>query len=111
MPAMLRRLVRALAIPLCLSAGLGCRDTADMAAASAPPASLMSDLPAPGVPSTLAEERARRVSDLRYALHFTVPDAVNAAIGGAVTIHFTLADASRPLALDFAGRPDSVRGV
>jgi aminopeptidase N len=65
--------------------------------------------PGPGVPLTLAQERARRVSDLRYDLRFAIPADRSAPITGAVTIAFTLADASRPLALDFV-KPARITG-
>jgi aminopeptidase N len=61
-----------------------------------------SALPGPGIPRTLAEERAQRVKDLRYALEFIVPVERTAPVTGRVTITFTLTDASRPLALDFS---------
>ena len=69
------------------------------------------NLVAPGVPLALAEERAGRLSGLRYALRISVPDAPQAAVTGTVTISFDLNDASRPLALDFAGRASSVQNV
>ena len=59
--------------------------------------------PAPGVPLPLAEERARRLSDVRYDLHFTVPRDLRTPITGEATIRFVLSGAARPLALDFAG--------
>src|SRR5512132_2791799 len=61
--------------------------------------------PGPGVPLPLAEERAGRISDLRYELHFSVPREMTAAVTGQATIRFTLAGATRPLALDFTGTP------
>jgi aminopeptidase N len=66
-----------------------------------------SDTPEPGIALTLAEDRARRVRDLRYELELRVPAAASERLPGRVTIRFTLADASRPLAIDFAPR-DSV---
>src|SRR5882672_11692082 len=60
------------------------------------------DRPGPGVPLRLAEERARRVSDLRYELYFTIPSEMNARVEGTVTARFILSDATRPLAFDFA---------
>jgi aminopeptidase N len=60
------------------------------------------DRPGPGVPLGLAEERVRRISDLRYELHFTIPSDQAARVEGSVTTRFTLADATRPLAFDFA---------
>jgi aminopeptidase N len=68
-----------------------------------------------GVPLTLAEERARRVSDLRYDLHFSIPAEMAAPVTGRARITFALSDASRPLALDFTapGRvtSSSVKGL
>ena len=69
------------------------------------------DATAPGVPLTLAEERAARIRDVRYELGFSIPEAMTATVIGSVTIHFTLTDAARPLVLDFAGNPDRVRDV
>jgi aminopeptidase N len=69
------------------------------------------DTIAPGVPLALAEERAARIRDVRYELRFSIPGTMTAAVTGSVTVHFTLTDASRPLALDFAGNPDRVREV
>src|SRR5262245_7788980 len=75
--------------------GICCVMTAELASAQ--------DRPGPGVPLGLAEERARRISDLRYELHFTIPSELTAPVEGTVTTRFTLADASRPVAFDFAG--------
>jgi aminopeptidase N len=66
--------------------------------------------PGPGIPLTLAEERASRVSDLRYDLHFSIPAEPGVPVTGRVAIAFALKDASRPLALDFAP-PRGVRSV
>jgi aminopeptidase N len=59
--------------------------------------------PAAGVPLSLAEERAARLKDVRYDLHFTIPAAVTEPIRGEAVIRFTLKDWSRPLAFDFSG--------
>ena len=56
----------------------------------------------PGVPLPLAEERARRITNLRYELHFSIPADAAARIRGRAILRFTLADASRPLVLDFS---------
>src|SRR5687767_2226888 len=64
--------------------------------------------PGPGVPLVLAEERAQRVTNLRYELHFTIPSAQATPVTGRVTIRFDLKDPSRPLALDFAAPPDAI---
>ena len=65
----------------------------------------------PGVALSLAQERAARIRDVRYELRFSIPETMAAAVTGSVTIHFTLTDASRPLALDFAGQSGSIRGL
>jgi len=59
--------------------------------------------PEPGVPAALAEGRAGRISNLRYELHIDIPAARKDPVTGRVTIRFDLRDASRPLAIDFAG--------
>jgi len=61
--------------------------------------------PVSGVPLWLAEERARRLSDLRYDLHVSVPRDIASPVTGEATIRFTLADATRPLVIDFTGAP------
>ena len=63
------------------------------------------DPPAAGVPLSLAEERARLISNVSYELRFTIPREARTPIAGEATIRFVLADASRPLALDFTGAP------
>jgi aminopeptidase N len=65
--------------------------------------------PGPGISSALAEERVRRISDLRYDLHVAIPAERSVPVTGKVTISFTLKDASRPLALDFS-KPARVTG-
>jgi aminopeptidase N len=63
--------------------------------------------PGPGIPLTLASERAARISDLRYDLHLIVPATQGERLRGRMRIQFGLKDATRPLAIDFAPR-DSV---
>ena len=75
--------------------GLCCMTASERAAAQ--------DRPGPGVPLALAQERAQRITDLRYELHFTIPSAPTAPVEGTVTSRFRLTDANRPLAFDFAG--------
>jgi aminopeptidase N len=58
-------------------------------------------IPAAGVAESLAQERAARVADLRYALSFTIPADRTERVAGHATITFTLRDAAAPLALDF----------
>src|SRR5262245_19488191 len=58
--------------------------------------------PGPGIPLTLAEDRARRVSNLRYDLQLAVPQSESDRLRGTIVVLFALSDASKPLALDFA---------
>jgi aminopeptidase N len=67
-------------------------------------------LPGPGIPLSLAEDRVRRISDLRYELHVSVPAERTSLVTGRVTVSFELKDATRPLALDFAP-PRAVKAV
>ena len=48
----------------------------------------------PGVPQTLAEERARRISALRYDLAFTVPESASEPLTGRAIVRFDLSDAT-----------------
>jgi aminopeptidase N len=67
------------------------------------PTAAESDVPpARGVPLSLAQERSRRITNLRYDLHFSIPAALSHAVEGEATIRFTLDDAARPVALDFS---------
>ena len=67
--------------------------------------------PDPGVSLTLAEDRAARVSNLRYELHFTIPESQMDPVLGRVGVRFDLKDPQKPLALDFApGRNPRVNG-
>ncbi len=59
------------------------------------------DIPEQGIPLALAEERARRIQDLRYELSFDIPNAVEERIDGRLTARFVLEDASAPLVFDF----------
>ena len=66
--------------------------------------------PGPGIPLTLASERAARISNLRYNLHLTVPATQGERLRGRMRLEFELNDATRPLTLDFAPR-DSVQSA
>ena len=59
------------------------------------------NIPEPGIPIALAQQRARRIQDLRYELSFNIPNAVEDPISGRVTTRFVLRDASAPLVFDF----------
>ena len=80
-----------------------------MGAAARLPSRAVQEAPEAGVPRSLADERAQRVRDLRYTLHFAIPADARTPINADVTVRFTLADARRPLALDFAAN-GPVRG-
>jgi aminopeptidase N len=99
-----------LALLLCCS-GAACRKSREMTHDSPAADAPIAGMPAAGVPLALAEERAARVSEVRYDLHVDTPDSREKPIAGTVTVRFRLKDASRPLALDFAGPPTSVRST
>jgi aminopeptidase N len=67
--------------------------------------------PEPGIPLALAEARARALRDLRYELSFAIPERAADPIDATARIRFTLADAARPLVLDFAPGADAIRTV
>lgn len=67
--------------------------------------------PAPGVARALAEQRKLSIGDLRYAVHFDIPESREAAVGGVVMVSFTISDASQPLVLDFRAPRDHVKRV
>ena len=67
--------------------------------------------PEAGVPLAVAQDRAARISNLRYQLHFIVPDAQAEPVRGSATIRFDLKEADRPLAIDFAGPADALGSV
>jgi aminopeptidase N len=64
--------------------------------------------PEAGIPHALAEERAARISDLRYDISFKVPAKRDDPIAGTVIASFSWAGGSRPLAFDFAPAADHV---
>jgi aminopeptidase N len=67
--------------------------------------------PDAGVPLALAEERAARVSAVRYVIQLRIPEQQSEPVRGQVTIRFALKDVSRPLAIDFAGPSDALERV
>jgi aminopeptidase N len=56
----------------------------------------------PGVSQTLAQQRAARLSDVRYDLAFTIPADRQQPVTGHVIVSFTLRDDAAPVILDFA---------
>ena len=65
----------------------------------------------PGVPRTLAEARAARVSALRYELRVTVPAMVTEPVTATEAVRFSLAGASTSLALDFSEPGDRISSL
>ena len=67
--------------------------------------------PAPGVPLDVAQDRAARISNLRYEPHFVIPATTAEPVRGRVVIKFDLKHAARGLVLDFAGPADALGRV
>ena len=67
--------------------------------------------PAPGIPLGLAQDRAARVSNLKYEAKLRVPAGRDERVRGTVTARFSLTDTDRPLAFDFAQPADQVSAV
>src|SRR5687767_9981876 len=67
--------------------------------------------PEPGVPLDVATARAAAISDLRYDLSLSIPEAMSSPITGTTTIRFTLKDAAKPLVIDFDTSRDHVKSV
>jgi len=61
-----------------------------------------SPAPGPGIPESLAVERARRVSDVHYEVTFRVPAKTTEPVTAHLRATFSLRDAESPLAFDFA---------
>ncbi len=57
--------------------------------------------PAAGVALELAQARAANVSRLRYDLALSIPQSPSLPVTGSTVLRFRLADASRPLVIDF----------
>ncbi|MEM7356492.1 MAG: hypothetical protein AAF657_37095, partial [Acidobacteriota bacterium] len=69
------------------------------------------DMPAAGVPLTLAEQRARTISDLHYDISLQIPAERSAAIRGTIVARFALSSIEDPLAFDFAQPAENVLAV
>ena len=65
----------------------------------------------PGVPFTLAQQRAQQLTSIQYRLHLAVPATPQTPVTGSAVIAFTLSDTTRPVVLDFAGPADSITDV
>jgi len=67
--------------------------------------------PEPGVARTLAESRARAITDLRYAVRFDLPAEKDSAVSGEVEASFTWSGAGQDLVLDFRAPAGNVGAV
>jgi len=67
--------------------------------------------PEPGVPLTLATERARSIEGLSYDLSFTLAADPAEPLSGRETIRFATKDLSRPLVLDFTPGADYLKSI
>ena len=69
-------------------------------------------IPAPGVPYTLAQQRATILKDIRYDLFFGLPDPKDGTMLAGETIHFFLTSIPPSfLAIDFRSSPNFVVSV
>ena len=82
---------------------------ATVAVIHAAPAAGQMTAPTPGVSRELAEERAQRVSELRYDLFMSIPADPAEPITGTNVIRFRLSQAESALVLDFD--PDATAGL
>ena len=67
--------------------------------------------PDAGVPLDIATRRAAAISNLRYELTLSIPDASASPLTGVTTIRFDIKDASAPLVIDFETSRDHVQSV
>ena len=67
--------------------------------------------PDAGVPLEVATRRAAIVSNLRYDLSLSIPEALASPLTGSTTIRFDLKEASAPLVIDFETSRDHVKSV
>src|SRR5215204_4196082 len=80
-------------------------------ALSAAAAAAQTMTPASGVPLDVATRRASVVSNLRYELSLSIPDALGSPLTGTTTIRFDLKDAAAPLVLDFETSREHVKSI
>ena len=67
--------------------------------------------PEPGIPLTLATERAAAIEGLRYDLSFTIPADTTQPVWGHAVIRFATKDVTRPVVLDFNPGADSLTSI
>lgn len=64
-----------------------------------------------GIPLELAQDRAERVSDLRYDLFFSIPEQLEDSIPATLSLTFTLQNSKTDLLLDFKEKNDHLQSV
>ncbi|HXG90426.1 MAG TPA: M1 family aminopeptidase [Vicinamibacterales bacterium] len=74
-------------------------------------ASAQTAQPGAGIPLTVADARAARISDLRYRLDLTIPELVSEPVRGTNAITFNLSSAADPLVIDFATSREHVHSI
>ena len=67
--------------------------------------------PQPGIPLSLATDRANAIENLRYELSFTIPAEPTEPISGRAIIRFATKDLSRPVVLDFNPGADHLQSI
>jgi aminopeptidase N len=67
--------------------------------------------PGPGIPLTLATERAQSIEGLTYDLAFTIPASPSEPISGRAAIRFAAKDLTRPVVLDFSLGTDYIKSI
>src|SRR5262245_13243990 len=67
--------------------------------------------PEPGVPLTLATQRAQAIEGLTYDLSFSIPADPAQPVSAHVTIRFATKDISHPVVLDFSPGADYLKSV
>src|SRR6185436_8645884 len=67
--------------------------------------------PEPGVPLTLATQRAEAIDNLSYTLSFTIPSEATEPISGHAVVRFATKDITRPLVLDFRPGADHIQSI
>ncbi len=65
----------------------------------------------PGLEHSLALERAKQITDISYALQFTIPEDPKSKAEGDAVIRFSLTEKTPVIVLDYKGEPDSVKEV
>jgi len=65
----------------------------------------------PGVPKSLADQRAELISEIHYDLDFDIPASVDDSIPGRLILRFALNDTKQDLLLDFKEEADHLLGI